>query len=141
MDGEFGGQPLAQQPGAAALGLVGRGSGRLGRVELGEDAAGEVGEGLGAGRGEVRESVVVGVEAEVDRGQRVEVGEGADVVVRDAAGGGAALAGVDQFFNHPDILSQPGAIASLSGQAPADHPAARTRRAGPGGGSGVVRVR
>ncbi len=113
VDGEFGGEAFAQQPCAAAFGLVGRGAGGLGGVEFGQGATAEFGEGPVTCRGEVRESVVVGIDAEVDRGQRVEFGEGSDVGVRDAAGGVAAFVGVDQLFNHLDIFSQQAPIASL----------------------------
>ncbi len=48
VDGELGGEPLAQQTGTTAFGVVVGTGQRLGGVQEGEGRAGEIGEGVGA---------------------------------------------------------------------------------------------
>ena len=109
--GQGGGQPLAQQPGAAALvavslgGLGGPGTVtailaatlRHGGVQVGQGGPGQVVQRRPPVGGEVGQAVLVGHRAQRGGGQRVQVHQGVDVGVGDGAGRGGG--------GHPPIIA------------------------------------
>lgn len=90
MNGEFGREPLAQEAAAAALGVAVRAGQPLGGIELGEGGAGQLGEGLLSGGGEIGKAARALRDSEICAGDRVEFDECLDVGVGDLAGQRAA---------------------------------------------------
>jgi hypothetical protein len=84
VDGELGGQPLAQQSGAPALHRV---VGLPQRVQLRQGAPVQLGLGLQPGGREVRQAVVAGPAAQRGGHDRVEVADGLDVAIGEGARG------------------------------------------------------
>jgi DNA primase len=86
VDGQFRGEPFAQQPAAAAFPVVVRARQRLGGVQQGQRPAGQVRPGVLAGGGVVGKGTVALAHPQVGAGHRIEGDELVDIGVGDLAG-------------------------------------------------------
>ncbi|GAA3075157.1 hypothetical protein GCM10020254_18860 [Streptomyces goshikiensis] len=95
VDREGGGQALAQQPGAASLGVAVRSRQPFGGVEAGESGTGELGLGRAARRREVGELAGTLGDTEVGAREGIDGDEVVDIGVGDLAGQPGAVVTVE----------------------------------------------